>query len=39
MLSTKFESHQTPGFEKEDFEMVYTIYGHGGLLGDMTKII
>ena len=36
MLHTKFQGHQPFGFER-DFLNVFTIYGHGGHLGYVTK--
>ena len=38
MLYTKFEGNQPAGFG-EDFLRVFTIYGHGGHLGHVTRII
>ena len=38
MLYTKFKGHRLVGFGK-DFWRVFTIYGHGGHLGHMTRII
>ena len=40
MLYTKFECHEPAGFgEEEDFGQIFTIYGHGGHLSHMTRII
>ena len=38
MLYTKFKGHRPAGFG-EDFWMFFTIYGHDGHLGHMTRII
>ena len=37
MLQTKFRGNQPTGFKKEDFLNVFTIYGHGGYLGHVSK--
>ena len=39
MLHTKFRGNQSAGTREEDFERVFTIYGHGGNLGHVTSII
>ena len=38
MLHTKFHGNQPAG-SGEDFQRVFTIYGHGGHLGHVTSII
>ena len=39
MLHTKFHENRAAGSGKEDFECVFfTIYGHGGHLGNVTWI-
>ena len=38
MLHTKFQDHRTSG-SGEDFLKVFTIYGHGGHLGHVTRTI
>ena len=38
MLHTKFHGNQPAG-SKEDFKRGFTIYGHGGHLGNMTSIM
>ena len=39
MLHTKFRGNQPAGSGEEDFQRVFTIYGHGGHLGHVTSII
>ena len=39
MLHTKFHGNQPAGSREEDFERVFTIYGHGGHLGHVTSIM
>ena len=39
MLHTKFQGHQSIGSREEDFFNVFTIYGRGGLVGHVTKLI
>ena len=39
MLHTKFPGIRPAGFGEEDFERVFTIYGHGGHLGHVTSIM
>ena len=36
MLHAKFQDHRTSGSGEEDFQMFFTIYGHGGHLGHVT---
>ena len=38
MLHTKFRGNQSAG-SGEDFQRVFTIYGHGGHLGHVTSIM
>ena len=38
MLHTKFRENRPAG-SGEDFRMVFTIYGHGGHLGHVTRIM
>ena len=38
-LYTKFQAHWSVGFGVEDFWRDFAIYGHGGHLGHMTRII
>ena len=38
VLHTKFLGNQLTG-SREDFKRVFTIYGHGGHLGHVTRII
>ena len=38
MLHTKSQGHRPSGTGEEDFLMVFTIYGHGVHLGNVTKI-
>ena len=38
MLHTKFRENRTAGSGKEDFRVVFTIYGRGGHLGHVTRI-
>ena len=37
MLHTKFQGHRPFGSREEDFLKVFTIYGHGGHLGHVTR--
>ena len=39
MLHAKFQDHRTSGSGEEDFLKVFTIYGHGGHLGHVTRTI
>ena len=39
MLRTKFQGHQSIGSGEEDFFKVFTIYGHGGHVGQVTQLI
>ena len=39
MLHTKFRGNRPAGSEEEDFQTVFTIYGHGGHLGHVTSIM
>ena len=39
MLHTKFHGNQPAGSGVEDFERVFTIYGHGGNLCHVTSIM
>ena len=39
MLHTKFSGNQPAGSGEEDFLRVFTIYGHGGHLGHVTRIM
>ena len=39
MLHTKFRGNQPAGSGVENFQRVFTIYGHGGHLGHVTSII
>ena len=39
MLHTKFHENLPDGSGEEDFERVFTIYGHGGHLGHVTSIM
>ena len=39
MLHTKFRGNRPAGSGEEDFRRVFTIYGHGGLLGHATSIM
>ena len=39
MLHTKFHGNRPAGSGEEDFQRVFTIYGHGGHLGHMTSIM
>ena len=39
MLHTKFRGNRPAGSREEDFERVFTIYGHGGHLGHVTSIM
>ena len=38
MLHTKFPRNQPFGSGEEDFLVFFTIYGHGGHLGHLTRI-
>ena len=38
MLHTKFRGNLPAGSGEEDFLRVFTIYGHGGHLGHVTRI-
>ena len=39
MLNTKFRGSRSTGSRDEEFRRVFTIYGHGGHLGQVTSII
>ena len=39
MLHTNFSENRPTGSGEEDFLRVFTIYGHGGHLGHVTKIL
>ena len=39
MLHTKFRGNRPAGSGEEDFFKVFTIYGHGGHLGHVTRSI
>ena len=39
MLHTKFRKYRPAGSGEEGFRRVLTIYGHGGHLGQVTRII
>ena len=39
MLHTKFRENRPAGSEKEDYLRVFTIYGHVGHLGHVTRIM
>ena len=39
MLHTKFQGHWSIGSGEEDFLRFFTIYGHGGHLGQVTQLI
>ena len=39
MLHAKFQDHRTSGSGEEDLLKVFTIYGHGDHLGDVTCTI
>ena len=39
MLHTKFRGNRPAGSGEEDFQRVFTIYGHGGHLGHVTSIM
>ena len=39
MLHTKFHGNQPAGSGEEDFERVFTRYGHGSHLGHVTSIM
>ena len=39
MLHTKFCGNRPAGSGEEDFLRVFTIYGHGGHLGNVTSIM
>ena len=38
MIYTKSKGHRPSGSGEEDFKRVFTIYGHGGHFGHVTKI-
>ena len=38
MLHTKFRENRPAGSGEEDFLRVFTIYGHGGHLGHVTRV-
>ena len=39
MLHTKSQGHRPSGSGEEDFQMVFTLHGHGGHLGHVPRII
>ena len=39
MLQAKFQDHRTSGSGGEDFQRVFTIYGRGRHLGNVTSIM
>ena len=39
MLHTKVRENQPAGSGEEDFLKLFTIYGHGGHLGHVTRIM
>ena len=39
MLHTKFQGKRHTGSEEGDFQRVLTLYGHGGHIGHVTKLI
>ena len=39
MLHTKFRENRPAGSGEEDFRRVFTVYGHGGHLGHVTRIM
>ena len=39
MLHTKFRGNRPAGSGEEDFSRVFTIYGHDGHLGHVTRIM
>ena len=39
MLHTKFRENRPTGAGEEDFLRIFTIYGHGGHLGHVTRIV
>ena len=39
MLHTKFRGNQPAGSREEDFQRVFTIYGHGDHHGHVTSIM
>ena len=39
MQHTKFQDHGSIGSGEEDFFKVFTIYGHGGHVGQVTQLI
>ena len=39
MLHTKFRENRSASSGEEDFLRVFTIYGHGGHLGHVTRIM
>ena len=39
MLHTKFRGNRPAGSGEKDYQRVFTIYGHGGHLGHVTRIM
>ena len=39
MLNTKFCGNRPAGSTEEDFQMIFTIYGHVGHLGHVTSVM
>ena len=39
MLNTKFRGNRPAGSTEEDFQRIFTIYGHVGHLGHVTSIM
>ena len=39
ILHTKFQGHRPFGSGEEDFLKAFTIYGHGGHLGHVTRTV
>ena len=39
MLHTEFHGNRSIGSREEDFRSVFSIYGHGGHLGNVTSIM
>ena len=39
MLNTKFGGNRPAGSTKEDFQRIFTIYGHVGHLGHVTSVM
>ena len=39
MLHTKFRENRPAGSGEDDFLRVFTIYGHGGHLGHVTRLM